>query len=246
MCSKKFGIPLILYALLFLWQPLQAQDQKTFNNQGVLWSSVNGSVQWNERWQSNIQIQHRLFFDPKGQYQLLTILNSLYSLPKLNASIGGGYTSFFFRISVSGEEDHLVVPELRPFQFFIYKVKREKSTLTFRMVAEERWIRNFAGKELTNGHTFNLRLRFLADLEIPLKAGESGFQPAIKISVEPMVRFFSGNRFEQQRTIAGFNLKMNSKSGFFIGYMHWLFNRDGLFDFDNRHVALLGLNYKLK
>lgn len=184
-------------------------------------------------------VQYRDFTDRTEDYHIFLTAGATRKL-KNGFSVGFGFTNLNIN-RTAGNEDFVLVPELRPFQSLAYGMKQGNTNFSWRVMAEERWFRNAEDGELVSGYNYQWRFRnkFLFMFPIANKL-------SLELSSEVMVNAGDSvviNIFDQHRGIVQFHWDL-APFKIMAGYMHWFF-QTAANQHQNRHTILLGLSHSL-
>lgn len=204
-----------------------------------MWYYYSQKVTLNDNWSLSGIAQYRDFIDRDEDFHIFLTAGATRKL-KNGFSFGFGFTNLNIN-RTAGSDEFVLVPELRPFQSLSYGLKQGNTNFSWRVMAEERWLRKAADGELISGHDFQWRFRnkFLFMFPIAEKL-------SLELSSEVMVNAgapVSINVFDQHRGIIQFHYNL-APFKLMAGYMHWFFQTAGN-QHQNRHTMLLGVVHQL-
>ena len=216
---------------------LSGQD-RTVENEHVLWFHYSQKVRVNDKWQLLGRVQYRDFLDREEFYHFFLSINASRKL-KNGIAADLGFTNLNVNRRVG--DQYVLVPELRPYQRLHYTVKHDKMRFSLRVIAEQRWFRNAAEGTLVEGYNYRWRFRNKLLFIFPIVDKLS-----LELSSEVMVnagRQVVINLFDQHRGIVQFHWNL-APFKIMTGYMHWFF-QTAANQHQNRHTLLLGLSHEL-
>ena len=213
-----------------------AQD-RTIKSEFIVWNQFTQKVKFNDKYSGTFLTQYRAFTDREKGYHLFFSLGVTRKLDH-GFSVSLGFSNL--NINQYVDTDFVLVPELRPFQSIQRTTPINKSSISWRLMIEERFFRNAENGELVNGYFQNWRFRkklkytqYISDRfnlilasEIMINAGNVNI-----------------NIFDQSRTQFLLNY---SRERFSIetGYMHWFFQTPTNFH-ENRHSLVIALTHSI-
>lgn len=227
--------------VVFLWLfTNSAFAQKEVTKQNLVWYGVFTTVNFNERWNFQNEIQERHFINPTAQHQFIVRSHLHRMLGKSGWETSIGACVFLQNPNDPNATVKLTVPEIRPHLEFAYKQKLDKATIDHRFRAEARFFHNTNENrtELEDGFQYsNYRFRYKLQATVPLfKIDENR---AVKFKTSDELFINAGNKivtnvFDQNRIYAGFNLDVLKNLSVEVGYLNWFqqkpdghfFNRD--------------------
>lgn len=201
----------------------------------VLWTNYTVKKSLDSTQQLSFNVQRRDFLDRDNFYHLY--FNLAYSR---RISNGFGLTGGMINLNINRfvDTDHVLVPEIRPFQRIQYARSFKKSKVYWHFMIEERWRRNASQGELIDGYRFNFRYRNMLRYQFVLIKG-------LQLQLSTEVYFNSGKEggppFDQHR---GSVLGIFKVGGVDVsaGYRHWAVQTGDLV-MENRHVIVLGVSH---
>ena len=206
-------------------------------NESVLWAqySIKGKLSDVYGW--SFGTQYRSFRDREDGYHLFFTTGLTRKLGQ-GFAVGAGFTNL--NINRFVDTDNVLVPELRPYQSIALTVPINKSSFSWKFMVEERFFRNAANGELTEGYNYLWRFRNKAGFKQHLSAKWN-------FNVSSEIMFHVGdvglNLFDQHRTQLLFGYDFGDVSANF-GYMHWFFqtatNRH-----ENRHTLVIAFTHSI-
>lgn len=246
----QFGLKRAIGVLFLLVVTNSVFAQKEITKQSLVWYSLFTTLEFNERWYFQNEIQERHFINPTAQHQFILRSHTHRLLGKTGweASIGG--CVFFQKPNDPNAAIKLTVPEVRPHLEFAYKQKLDKISFDHRFRVEARFFHNVneSRTELEDGFEHsNYRFRYKLQATIPLfKMDENR---VLKFKVYDELFINAGNKiltnvFDQNRVYAGLNYDILKNLSFEVGYLNWFQQKtDG--DFFDRDILRFTVFHKL-
>jgi len=239
---------MIIAILLMATNSLYAQ--KNVTTQNLVWYGLFTTIEINEKWYIQNEIQERHFINPFEQHQFLIRGHIHRILGKSGWETSMGMCWMLQNPNEPNAAVKLTVPELRPHLGFAYKQKLKKLTLDHRYMIEARFFHNTNGTRtaLEDGFEFgNYRFRYRIQATIPLlKTMEKG---SLKFKISDEIHLNAGNKiskniFEQNRIYAAINYEVSQNLAFEIGYLNW-FQQRPTGDFYNRNILRSTVFHKI-
>ena len=143
--------------------------------------------------------------------------------------------AFFKNAQYIGKE-LLLKNEFRPWQEVSYQLSFNKINFTQRLRTEQRFLQLVENDELTKNYQSIFRLRYKFELQFSLKADNIKLLVGNEVMVNPGY-IHSSLFFDQNRTSAGVNFKLNSTSGLqcqYVKIFQWHSNTSVM---DNQNVV---------
>jgi hypothetical protein len=203
---KKFVLPVIFLATVFVPGQVSGQNEKSVTTQRLVWLGYNNKFRITKHWTFVTEIEDRRYAFPDRQSEWIlprvTMLRELGS--GWNAGIGFAH---FRQSSPDNAESNIsfVRPELRPHLELNYTQKpgAGRFSIDHRFKIEERFIHKSSSEGLEDGYSANIRIRYRIQLSYPLIRKESGTGTlAAKAYNEFMMNFGRNilyNSFDQNR-----------------------------------------------
>lgn len=229
--------------------PLILNAQVNITNQNLTWYCYFFTLQLNDKWHWQSEVQERTFISPFAQHQFLFRTHIHRELGVSNWEVSAGGCLFLHNPNDPNASNILTVPELRPHIEFGYKQKLDKITIEHRYRTELRFFHNtnVVSTELEDGFNYrNMRLRYGLQAMFPFWKIDDVKKMSLKVSNEIHINMFNSylNIFEQNRIYAGLNVSLSSKINVDIGYLNW-FQQRSLNSFYNRHIIRLAVFHKI-
>jgi hypothetical protein len=229
--------------------------QKEITKQSLVWYGLFTTLEFNERWYFQNEIQERHFINPTAQHQFIVRSHMHRILGKTGWEASISACFFFQNPNDPNAAVKLTVPEVRPHLEFVYKQKLDKITFDHRFRAEVRFFNNFneSRTELEDGFEYsNYRFRYKLQATIPLFKMDENRALKFKVSDELFIN--AGNKivtnvFDQNRVYAGLNYDILNNLSFEVGYLNWFQQKPDGFFFDRdilRFTVFHTLNLKKK
>lgn len=196
-------------------------------DQTLLWLRYNQHVQWNENWQTNLEIEERRYALPDRAHQRLLPRFSLERNFNDKLYLSAGFTYF----QAFAPQDPLLPAtlqnEYRPHQYIKFKHKRGKWKFEHRLMLEQRL------QESSNGNLFSFRGRLLNSVSFIFLEGISAYEKSnLGISLQNETMLHTGAHiqseyFDQTRIYLGASSRLSPHWGMDLGGMIWLQNQAG-------------------
>lgn len=228
----------------------QTKARKNVDQQQLMWFRYFNKLTFSDRWQVNTQFEERAFFAPWKQHTFVSRIQLIYKLNS-TVSVSQGFVNFLQSPHDPESPSKFVVPELRPYQEVIIKNDMgKKLKVTHRYKIEERFFKNNDPKteQLLSGYTFNFRVRYLFQVQLPLFNLTENKPLRLVLSDEIMVNFgesIVNNAFDQNRFTAGLAYDLNKNFGLEIDYINWFQQRASGKDYYNRHITRFTLYHNI-
>ena len=219
-------IKLVVFTFLFLFVN-HSDAQKKVTNQNLGWLGLNTTIDINQKWYYQNEIQVREFINPFRRHQFFVRghLHYKFGQSGYDASVGLCYFS-----QKPNDPDALVrlaIPEWRPHLELINKSKINKIIIESRYRAEARFFHqaNREKTELVDGYRFNnFRLRYRLQATIPVLDLSKKNTLKFKMGNEVMLNLGSKinlNVFDQNRFSFSFGFNLYRDISLDIGYLNW-------------------------
>lgn len=231
----------ILSVVLFITTTNLIFAQKNTTNQELIWYGYFTTLQFNDRWNLQTEIQERHFVSPLAQHQLVfrSHIHHISVNKSWNTSLG--MCLFFQSPNNPYSISKLTVPELRPHVEITYGHKINTVVITHRLKTEARFFHNTNNSltALEDGYDYgNIRIRYRLQAQIPLiKIDE---KKSLKLKLSDEIHFMAANQisdnvFDQNRIYVGFNYDLLKNLSVEIGYLNWYQQRPND-DYYNRNI----------
>jgi hypothetical protein len=224
--------PHLVVLLLFL--SLGAKSQKSITDQQLVWYGYFLSLQFNDKWYLQTEVQERHFINPVAQHQFLIRSDIHRALGASGWETSAGLCAFFQNPNEPDAVVDLTVPELRPHIEFAYRQKTKFLTFDHRYRAEARFFHqtNIARTSLEDGFEFgHVRLRYRLQATVPVWKLDD--KRALKVKVNDEVLLYTGLSFDAL-----------PKLTFDLGYLNW-FQQRPTGDFYNRNILRFSVSQKI-
>jgi hypothetical protein len=225
--------------------------QKNITDQNLFWYGLFTTIEINEKWYIQGEVQERHYVNPTAQHQFLIRSHIHRVLGESGWETSAGMCLFLQNPNDPNALVKLTVPELRPHVEFVFKQKLKNITFDHRYRAEARFFHNINASmmELEDGFEFgNFRLRYRLQATIPLyKLDDKG---TLKLKVGDEIHLNAGNGivinvFDQNRIYAALNYEVSKNVSAEVGYLNWFQQRpNGAFF--NRNILNCSVSYKIK
>lgn len=242
-------IKLVLFTFLFVFIN-DTNAQKKVINQNLGWLGLNTTIDINQKWYFQNEMQVRQFLNPfiQHQYFIRSHLRYKFGQSGYDASVGLCYFS-----QKPNDPEALVrlsIPEWRPHLELIKRSKINKIIIESRYRAEARFFHqaNREKTELVDGYRFNnYRLRYRLQATIPILDLSKKNTLKFKMGNEVMLNLGSKinlNVFDQNRFYFALGFDLSRDLSLDIGYLNWFQElNDG--SFINRDIIQVNFFHKL-
>lgn len=236
--------------VLLLLAPASLFAQKSVTDQRLVWYGYFLTIQFNDKWYWQTEVQERHFTHPVAQHQFLVRSHVHRAIGNTNWEASAGMCIFYQDPNDPEAEVRLTVPELRPHIEFLYKQKLRPLSLDHRYKVESRFFHdvNEERTALDDGFSFgNFRFRYRLQATVPVLKLDDQRTLKIKASDEILVNVGNNivaNVFDQNRIYAGLSVDLSSHLTFDVGYLNWFQQRPSG-DFYNRHILRLTAYHKI-
>jgi hypothetical protein len=234
------------FLLLFSCQALA--QTKEVAHQNLYWTRYFNQLTINKQWFWHNEIDNRRFLTNNRQHHLIMHTHLHYRLhPQVDVALGLTYSrqSPQFPDATST----LVVPEIRPFQELNFtQTFSKRFALSHRFRIDHRFFRKNNGKQLLDGHDFNLRFRYRFQATYLLSKIDSKNPITLKIADELFVNAGKNivlNHFDQNRIYVGLEQALHKKFSAEVGYMHWFQQRNTGYQFFGRDILRLTVFHRV-
>jgi len=224
--------------------------QKNVTHQRLIWYGVFTTLNINEKWFVQSEVQERHFINPIAQHQFVvrSHIHRVFGNSGWESSVG--MCLFLQNPNDPNSTITLTVPELRPHIEFGYNQKLAKVSFDQRFRAEARFFHetNSIYTELEDGFNFgNFRFRYKFQSTIPLIKISN--QRYFKIKISNEIHINAGNKitknvFDQNRIYAGISFDVLKNLAFDMGYLNWFQQRPNG-DFYNRDIVRFTVFHKV-
>ena len=234
--------------LLFITNAVFAQKEVT--KQSLVWYSLFTTLEFNDKWYFQNEIQQRHFVNPTEQHQFIFRSHMHRVLGNTGWETSVGASVFFQNPNDPNAPVKLTVPELRSHLEFAYKQKLDKVIFDHRFRAEARFFHNANNTrtELEDGFKYsNYRFRYKLQATIPLFKTDEYRALKFKVSNELFINAGSEiitNVFDQNRVYAGLNYDILKNLSFEVGYLN-LFQQQPNGSFFDRDILRFTVFHKL-
>ncbi|MEJ6982012.1 DUF2490 domain-containing protein [Pedobacter sp. P351] len=246
MTAKKITILIVLFFL-----SSGAKSQRSVTHQKLVWYGYFLTLQFNEKWYLQTEIQERHFIDPVAQHQFLVRSHIHRTLGSSGLEVSTGFCAFLQNPNDPNSTSKLTVPELRPHVEVAYKQKFKVLTLDHRYRTEARFYHNTntTRTELADGYDFgNFRFRYNLQATIPVWKIDD--KRAFKLKAGDEIHLTSKSKtnrniFDQNRIYAGVSVDAKPNLTFDVGYLNW-FQKRPADDYFNRNIIRFAAYQKIK
>ncbi len=242
--SNKIGVFFLLIFSNVLY------GQKKVVRQDLLWYGVYTTININEKWYFQNELQERHYINPTAQHQFVFRGHIHRYIGTSGWESSMGMCLFLQNPNDPKASVKLTVPELRPHLEFACKQKFKRLTFDHRIRTEARFFHNIntAATSLSNGYSFgNFRFRFLFQFTIPIiKVAAKRF---LKLKVSDEIHINAGrnivtNVFDQNRVYGGIGYDVSPSLAIEAGYLNWFQQRPNA-EYFNRDIIRFSLHHKV-
>jgi hypothetical protein len=236
---------------LLLACPLLLSAQKNITKQQLIWYSFFNTLQFNEQWSLQTDVQERHYINPTAQHQLVMRTALHRALPQ-GWDVSAGMCLFLQDPNDPEAVIRLRVPELRPHLQVAHRKQYKHLTVIHRYRTEARFFHNVSDDktELADGYDFgNFRFRYQLQLQIPLWKISEKSSLKLRVNDELMVnagRNITRNVFDQNRIYAALAMDITPEYGVEIGYMKWFQQRSSGVDFFDRNILRFSFHHRFR
>jgi len=225
--------------------------QKNITNQNLIWYGLFTTININEKWYFQNEIQERHYVNPTSQHQFL-LRNHLHRrFGKSGWETSLGMCFFLQNPNDPKAANKLTVPELRPHIEFAYKQRLNKLIIDHGYRAEARFFHNTntPRTELEEGFDFG-NFRFRYKIQATMTLFESPKKKFFRLIISNEVHINAGNKilintFDQNRIYGGISYNILQNLTCNIGYLNW-FQQRPRGDFFNRNILRFAVYHTLK
>ena len=200
------SVKYIASAILFL--PLQAVSQHRTQDVNMLWAGYYNTTQLNTKWSLASDVQARTKEWTNKLSQFLIRCGLVYSI---NNHVALTVGLAFFKNAQYIERNLLLKNEFRPWQEVSYLLSNNKIIFTQRLRTEERFLQLVEYNQLSKNYQPVFRTRYKFEFQFPVMTHKLKALAGNEIMVNPG-HISKSSFFDQNRTSAGINFKLNSAS----------------------------------
>ena len=207
-------------AVAIMLLPVACAAQHTTQHINILWAAYNNTLRFNRKWSLVTDAQVKTT-DWANKWLLYGFRSGLSYTINDNFAVGSGLT--LFRTAQYNGKDFFFKNEWRPWEEASYKLTLNKTNFFQRLRTEQRFLQLTLNNKKTNSYQYIFRLRYRFEWQFPLKKDIIKLSAGNEIFVNPG---YLNNTlfFDQNRTFAGLNLKLNSNSflqGQYLKIFQW-------------------------
>jgi len=239
----------MLFTFLFVFAN-DVNAQKKVTNQNLGWLGLNTTIEINQKWFFQNEMQVRQFVNPFIHHQLFIRSHLHYKLGESGYDASVGLCYFSQKPNDPEALVRLSIPEWRPHLELANKSKVNNILIESRYRAEARFfhLSNRERTELIDGYKFNnIRLRYRLQATIPILDLSKTNKLKFKLGNEVMLNLGSKinlNVFDQNRFYFAFGFNLTPDLSLDIGYLNWFQElNDGTFI--NRDIMQIVFSHKL-
>lgn len=203
----------------------------------MLWEGYYNTVQLNKNCSLSNDAQIRTRDWTRQWSQILVRSGLNYKINK-HISLTGGFA--FFKNAQYANKELLLKNEWRPWQEFSYQAKLHKINFAQRLRTEQRFLQQVVNNEKTNDYQYIFRLRYRLEFQIPFEENKIIFLAGNEVLVNP--QYLNNSMFfDQNRTFAGVNFRINSNSSLQFQYLKILQWHSNTSVLDDQNIIRINL-----
>ena len=240
----------VLFSVIIFVCFNHSYSQKQTTHQKLVWYGLFSTLEFNDKWNLQTEIQERQFINPTAQHQILLRTHLHRLLGKSGWETSAGFCVFFQNPNNPLASVKLTRPELRPHIEMMNKQKISKLTINHRYRLEARFFHNTNDDvtDLENGFGFGyLRCRYKIQGLLPLCNFSNNRKLRMKVSDEILLNVGNNivtNVFDQNRIYSGLNLEVSETISMELGLLNWFQQRPNG-DFYNRNILRCTVFHKM-
>ena len=201
-------------AVVFILLPYISKAQHTVQHTNMFWAGYYNTIRLNKKWTIACDLQVRTKDWANEWSQFLVRSGLIYSF-NTNFSVSAGLS--FFKTAQYINNELLLKNEWRPWQELFYQVAIHKINLVQRLRTEQRFLQKVANNKKINSYQYIFRLRYKFEFQFPIKENNIKLLAGNEVMVNP--GYDSPLFFDQNRTSAGINFKLNSTTNLQCQYV---------------------------
>lgn len=202
-------------AIAILLLPVASTAQHTTQHINILWAGYNNTLRFNKKWSLVTDAQVRTT-DWANKWLLYAFRSGLSYNFNDNFAVSSGLT--LFRTAQYAGKDFFFKNEWRPWEEVSYNLKLNKTNFFQRLRTEQRFLQLTLNNKKTNSYQYIFRLRYKFEWQFPLQENNVRLLVGNEIMVNP--GYISNTLFfDQNRTSAGINFKLNSNTNLQCQYI---------------------------
>lgn len=227
---------IIFLAIILLPIFVQAQDREAeINENEHFWWSLNSTMRLGDRWGvvADVHIRRTNFIANPSFY--FGRLGAAFWIAD-NLTLTAGYANL--QLAVEGEGGYNFANENRIYQQLQWNQKIERTSFLQRIRIEQRWRESLNMDGSLNHIFFNIRLRYLLSVKIPIWK-DKPYLPKPVIADEVLIQFGENivyNTFDQNRLFLGLSQRVTPNLSFDIGYMMVYQQKFSGYQYDVNHT----------
>lgn len=224
-------------------------QEKEITHQSQYWLKYSFHLPM-DNWQVKGLVEDRRFLPTHRQHMWLYYLGGSYKLPK-GFTVGTGLLYWLIDTPSDPYADYTFVDhEWRPSQYLSYKKRGLKSSISGRVLVEERFRKNSiassdGSRQFQKGYYLYYRPRFKVQWEYMFLE-----QIGVFVSNEYMIHFGDerlANLFDQNRATLGAKVKFSKNFTFSLAYLNWYQRKKSLQeDYYARDIITLAVAHRLQ
>lgn len=222
---------------MFLLLPLTSKAQHKTTHTNMLWEGYYNTISFNKHWSllSDAQVRTK---DWTRQWSQMLVRSGVNYKINDHISFTGGFA--FFKNAQYANKELLLKNEWRPWQELCYQVKSGKINFLQRLRTEQRFLQQVANNHKTPDYQYIFRLRYRLEFQIPFQENKFVFLAGNEVLVNPA---YLNNSlfFDQNRTFAGMNLKLDRNTALQFQYLKILQWHSNTSVLDDQNVARINL-----
>ncbi len=225
----------ISFVILLMPFALKAQHKTTHTN--MLWEGYYNTINFNKNWSllSDAQIRTR---DWTRQWSQILARSGVNYKINNRIAVTAGFA--FFKNAQYANKELFLKNEWRPWQEFSYQVKMHQINFIQRLRTEQRFLQQVVDDEKTRDYQYIFRLRYRFEFQTPFEENRIVFLAGNEVLLNPGYLNHS-MFFDQNRTFAGVNLKLNRNTALQFQYLKILQWRSNTSVLDDQNIIRINL-----
>jgi len=224
-------------SFVILLMPITAKAQHKTTHTNMLWEGYYNTTNFNKDWSllSDAQIRTR---DWTKQWSQILVRSGLNYKINNQIAVTAGFA--FFKNAQYSNKELFLKNEWRPWQEFSYQVRLHKLNFIQRLRTEQRFLQQVTDNEKTHHYQYIFRLRYRFEFQIPFLENRIIFLAGNEVLVNP--GYLNNSMFfDQNRTFAGVNFKLNQSTGLQFQYLKILQWHSNTSVLDDQNIIRINL-----
>ncbi len=195
-------------AFVILLMPAASKAQHTTQHINILWAGYNNTLRFNKKWSLVTDAQVRTT-DWANKWLLYGARSGVNYSFNDRFALESGF--LLFRTAQYVGKDFFFKNEWRPWEGVTYNIKLNKSNFFQRLRTEQRFLQKTVNNKKVNSYQYIFRVRYRFEYQFPLDGDVIKLSLGNEVFVNPAY-LHNTLFFDQNRTFAGLNFKLNSNS----------------------------------